>query len=104
MYIQCPLRDINEMAMPDNLSEDDIKLLHFLKLEEDDLNHLETQTRNQAESAKWKEERKFRFTASQFHLISKWQRNHDAFAEHLMNPKPVTSKHLEHGKKLNLLL
>lgn len=71
MYIQCPLRDINEMAMPDNLSEDDIKLLHFLKLEEDDLNHLETQTRNQAESAKWKEERKFRFTASQFHLISK---------------------------------
>ena len=60
---------------------------------------IETETRQQAECEKWKEERKFRFTASQFQLISKRQRNHEGFAETLMNPKPVSSKYLEHGKK-----
>ncbi|XP_073237731.1 uncharacterized protein [Porites lutea] len=98
-YPRFPLRDINEMALPDNLSENDNKLIQSLKLEENELNDLETQTRKQAECTKWKDERKFRFTASQFHLISRRQRNHDTFAEQLINPKLVTSKQLEHGKK-----
>ena len=42
-------------------------------------------------------ERKFRFTASQYHLISKRKRNHSNFAEQLMNPTPVSSKYLEHA-------
>lgn len=88
------------MALPDNLSENDNKLIQSLKLEENELNDLETQTRKQAECTKWKDERKFRFTASQFHLISRRQRNHDTFAEQLINPKSVTSKQLEHGKKI----
>ena len=41
----------------------------------------------------------FRFTASTFHLISKRQKSHKNFAETLINPKSVTSKYLEHGKK-----
>ena len=52
------------MALPDNLSENDNKLIQSLKLEENELNDLKTQTRNQAECTKWKDERKFRFTAS----------------------------------------
>ena len=32
-------------------------------------------------------------------MISRRQRNHDTFAEQLINPKSVTSKQLEHGKK-----
>ncbi|RMX61549.1 hypothetical protein pdam_00013725, partial [Pocillopora damicornis] len=63
------------------------------------INELETQTRRQAECSKWNEERKFRFTASQYHLISKRKRNHANFAEQLMNPTPVSSKYLEHGQK-----
>ena len=98
-YPRFPLRDIDEMVIPDNLCEKNNKLLQSLKLDEDKINEIETQTRKQAECAKWKEERKFRFTASQFHLISKRQRNHDTFAEQLMNPTPASSKHLEHGKK-----
>ena len=98
-YPRFPLRDIDSMVIPDNLSENDQKLLQSLTLVEDEINDLETQTRNQAECSKWKEERKFRFTASQYHLISKRQRNHASFAEQLMNPTPVSSKYLEHGKK-----
>ena len=98
-YPRFPLRDIDSMVIPDNLSENDQKLLQSLTLVEDEINVLETQTRNQAECSKWKEERKFRFTASQYHLISKRQRNHASFAEQLMNPTPVSSKYLEHGKK-----
>ena len=87
------------MVIPDNLSENDDKLFQSLTLVEDEINETETQTRKQAERSKWKEERKFRFIASQFHLISKWQRNHATFAEQLLNPTPVSSKYLEHGKK-----
>ena len=88
------------MVIPDNLSENDHKLLQSLTLDEDEINEIETQTRKQAKCSKWKEERKFRFTASKFHLISKRQRNHATFAEQLLNPTPVSSKYLEHGKKL----
>ena len=42
--------------------------------------------------------RKFE-AASRHHLISKLQRNYATFAEQLMNPIPVSSKYLEHGKK-----
>ena len=89
-----PLRDVNQMALPDNLSENNNKLTQSLKFEENELIDLETQPRNQAECTNWKDERKFRFTASQFHFISRRQRNHDTFAEQLMNPKSVTSKQL----------
>ena len=41
-YPRFPLRDINEMALPDNLSENDNKLIQSLKLEENELNDLET--------------------------------------------------------------
>ena len=98
-YPRFPLRDINEMAPPDNLSANENKLIQSLKLEEYELNDLETQTKNQAECTNWKDERKFRFTASQFHLIFRLQRNHDTFVEQLINPKSATSKQLKHGKK-----
>lgn len=70
-YPRFPLRDTDSMVLPDNLSENDDKLFQSLTLVEDEINEIETQTRKQAERSKWKEERKFRFTASQFHLISK---------------------------------
>ena len=82
------------MVVPDNLSEDEKRLLKTLQIEEDEINQIEGETRDQAESHKWREERKFRFTASTFHLISKRQKNHKNFAETLINPK-----YLEHGKK-----
>lgn len=87
------------MTLPDNLSEEERRLLHILQLEEDKINDVEKETRKQADSQQWKEERKFRFSASNFHLISKRQRNHDNFAETLINPKPVSSKYRQRGLK-----
>ena len=55
--------------------------------------------RDQANSELWRSERKYRFTASNFHLISHRQRNHETFAYTLMNPKPFTSRHTRHGIK-----
>ena len=100
LYPRFPLRNIEEMVVPGNLSEDEKQLLHTIQIEEEKINEIERQTRDQAESDKWREERKFRFTASKFHLISKHQRNHKNFAETLINPTSVTSKYLEHGKKI----
>lgn len=55
--------------------------------------------RDQALSERWKKERKFRFTASKFDLIVKRQRNHEKFAADMINPKPFTSRYVEHGLK-----
>ena len=46
-----------------------------------------------------KNEPKYRFTASRFQVISKRQRNHDQFAAELINLKPFSSRHIEHGLK-----
>ena len=52
-----PLRDIEDMVVPDNLSEDEKQLLKTLQVEEDEINQIERETRYQAESHKWREER-----------------------------------------------
>ena len=57
------------------------------------------QNRHATQAKQWKKERKFRFTASKFDLISKRQRNHKKFAVDLINPKPFTSRYVEHGIK-----
>lgn len=81
------------------MSDQELQLIHSLKLDEEKVNAIERETRQQAACDKWREERSFRFTASKFHLISKRQRNHENFPETLLNHKPVKSKYLEHGKK-----
>lgn len=87
------------MVLPGNLTDQEIELIDTLRLDEEEVNTMERQTRQQAECEKWKEVRCLRFTASKFHLISKPQRNRGNFAETLLNPQPVSSKCLEHGKK-----
>lgn len=87
------------MEIPENLSEQESQVIDTLRVDEDQLNSTEKETRKQAECTKWRDERSFRFTVSRFHLISKRQRNHENFADTLLNPKPVASKYLEHGKK-----
>ena len=75
LYPCFPLRDIEDMVVPDNLSEDEKRLLKTLQIEEDEINQIERETRYQPESHKWREECKFRFTASTFHLTSKRQKS-----------------------------
>ena len=46
-----------------------------------------------------KDERKFRFTASNFGLICGRKRNHETLVKNLLNPKHFTSRYTNHGLK-----
>jgi hypothetical protein len=99
IFPRFPLKNIDELLYPDNLSTPEQEFVDQLTLDENEINNIESNTRKQAICEVWKAERKYRFTASQFHLISRRQRNHDNFAKTLMHPKDISSVYLEHGKK-----
>jgi len=96
-YPRFPLNPCSDFVLPDNL-DDSEKALNTLVVDETIINNIEA-TSNQSSSEQRKKERKFRFTASKFDLISKRQRNHENFAADLINPKPITSQYVEHGLK-----
>ena len=100
-YPHFPLRDqqLGGMGMPDHLSAEEREFVSSLQLDEPQINTIEFETREQASCEKWKKERKYRFTASKFHLISKRQRNHDTLAATLMSPSEISSKYVQHGLK-----
>lgn len=93
-----PLRHSEQYKKPDGLSKDQEALLDHLIVDEAKLNSIEKTTREQAASQEWNAERKFRFTASNFHTIAKRKRNHASLVNNLLHPKPFTSKQTEHGK------
>ena len=98
-YPRFPLKDSIPRAYPDTVSREERTFLTSLEVDENQINDIELETRDQASREKWKEHRKFRFTASRFYLISRRQRNHESFAKDLMNPKEFTSRHTSHGKR-----
>ena len=65
------------------------------------LNDIEIKTRSQSGCPEWKQERKFRFTASNFGLIRDRKRNHESLVKNLwlINPKPFYSRYTSHGLK-----
>ena len=102
-YPRFPLNSGSDFVRPDNLSHSEETLVSSLVVDENVINKIEEATRGQTSSEQWKKERKFRFTASKFDLISKRQRNRDKFAMDLINPKAFTSRYVEHGIKYELI-
>ena len=98
-YPRFPLDSRSDFVLPNNLDVAEQALVSSLVVNEAMINNIEEATRDQSSSEQWKRERKFRFTASKFDLISKRQRNHEKFAADLINPKPFTSRYVEHGIK-----
>ena len=98
-YPRFPLSAMDTFVIPDNLNDAEKALLRTLEVDENSINSIESATREQSNSERWKNERKYRFTASRFQLISKRQRNHDKFAAELINPKPFSSRYVEDGLK-----
>ena len=98
-YPRFPLNSGSDFVWPDNLTVSEKALISSLVVDEIKISNIEEATRDQSSSEQWKKERKFRFTASKFDLISKRQRNHEKFAVDLINPKPFTSRYVEHGIK-----
>ena len=98
-YPRFPLSAVSDFVWPENLNASEKALINSLVVDETIINNIEEATRDQALSERWKKERKFRFTASKFHSIVKRQRNHEKFAADMINPKPFTSRYVEHGLK-----
>ena len=87
------------MIVPRALSDEEKSLLTNLTVDEEKINAIESNTRDQAGCTEWKEERRYRFTASSFQVIAKRERNHASFVQSIMHPKPFTSKYVAHGIK-----
>lgn len=51
-YPRFPLRNIEDMVLPGNLSDQELQLIHSLKLDEEKVNAIERETRQQAASDK----------------------------------------------------
>ena len=80
-----------EFVVPDEIAAIEKALLEKLRVDEEKINDIETKTRGQSNCEEWEQERKFRFTALNFGLISARKRNHDTFVNSLLHPKPGLS-------------
>lgn len=85
--------------VPDNLEGPEKSFYESISIDEETVNNIEQETRGQTNSEMWKNERKYRFTPSQFHLISHRQRNHEKFAKDIIHPKTFQSRYTAHGTK-----
>lgn len=95
-----PLNQSNEkFEIPAGISGDERSLLEKLQADDDKVNEIERKTRGQSNCQEWKDERKFRFTASNFGLICGRKRNHETLVKNLLNPKHFTSRYTNHGLK-----
>lgn len=63
------------------------------------IEYIESSIREQLASEHWKKERTYQFTACSFQLIARRKRNHSAFVQSFMHPKPFSSKYVAHGIK-----
>ena len=88
-----------QFEIPAEISGDEKTLLDKLKVDADKVNEIERKTRGQSDCLEWKNERKFRFTASNFGLIRDRKRHHETLVKNLLNPKPFSSRYTNHGLK-----
>lgn len=98
VYPPFPLQQSEPYEKPDDLRSSQEALLGHLIVDEVKLNTINKKTIEQVASEEWQAERKFRYTASNFHTIVKRQRNHDTLVNNLLHPQPFTAKQTAHRK------
>ena len=101
-YPSLPLDDVNDdflLHVPEDLDTLQNRLLNDLKVTMLDANKIEENTKAQHTCSAWTEERKFRFTASNFGRVSRRKRNHKKFCNDLLDAKPFRSASTDHGIK-----
>lgn len=101
-YPSLPLDDLNDdfvLDLPDDLDMLQNKLLDELKVTMLDANKIEENTRDQHGCNAWTEERRYRFTASNFGKVSRRKRNHEKFCNDMLDAKPFRSASTDHGIK-----
>ena len=99
-YPKFPLQHTDKYEIPaERLCAPGKLLLEHLSADVPKLNSIEENTRAQALSETWENERKFSLTASNFHLICHRQRNFDTLVDKLLHPKVINSRYTNHGQK-----
>ena len=99
-FLQLPVNDVGEFQCSNEIGElEKKKLLEHLTVDKCKLNEIESKTTAQADSEAWTNERKSRFTASNFGLIMNRRRNHSTLVQNMLHPKPFSSRHTARGKK-----
>ena len=101
-YPSLPLDDVNDDFLLDVRKDLDTlqnRLLDDLKVTMLDANKIEENTKAQHTCSAWTEERKIRFTASNFGRVSRRKRNHEKFCNDLLDAKPFRSASTDHGIK-----
>jgi hypothetical protein len=96
-YPDFPLKPTQEYKKPAGLEYGMENLLDFLIVDKIKLNKIEKETREQSASEEWKNQRKYRFTASNIKNIFIRQRNHNTLVNNILNPKPFSTRHTIHG-------
>ena len=100
VFPRFPLNTSNkQFEIPAEVSGDEKSLLEKITVDDDKVNEIERKTRGQSQCNEWKDERKFRFTASNFGLIRDRKRHHETLVKNLLNPKPFSSRYTNHGRK-----
>lgn len=101
-YPSLPLDDLNDdfvLDLPDDLDLLQNKLLDELKVNMLDANKIEENTRDQHNCNAWTEQRRYRFTASNFGKVCRRKRNHEKFCNDMLDAKPFRSASTDHGIK-----
>ena len=94
--------DLNDdfvLDLPFDLDAIETKLLNELRVNNLGANKIKVNTRGQHNCNAWVEERRYRFTASNFGKVSRRKRNHDKFCNDMLDAKPFTSASTDHGIK-----
>lgn len=103
MFPRFPLDQSNKkFEISADISDAEKSLVEKLLVGDDKVNEIERRTQGQSNCQEWKDERKFRFTASNFGLIRDSKRNHETLVKNLLNPKPFTSRYTNHALPIAL--
>ena len=98
-YSKFPLQHTDKYGIPaEQLSSPAKILLEHLSVDVQKLNNIEESTRAQGASEAWRNKRKYRLTASNFHLICCRQRNMDTLVDKLLYPTAIHSRYTNHGQ------
>lgn len=77
------------------------KPIEHQTVDTDKLNEIEQKTTAQVDSEAWENERKYRFTASNFGLTGNRKRNHSTLVQNTLHPKPFSFRQTVHGKNMS---
>lgn len=96
-FQRLPLRSTDNFQPPDDITTEEQLLLQNKTVCVNELNKIKQTRRGQSNSDKWRKQRRFRITASNFNRPKIRKRQHDSLVKECLEAKSFTSKYTNHG-------